>query len=102
MRPSAVGWSATRISSVPKRGFGRMSHQMRVWSSSTPSATSRSTHASHASYPANAGGAPARGSSARIPALFESIPVASPSTNGELTDSASTTGSQGSTASSRS
>ena len=30
VRASAVGWSAMRISSVPKRGCGRTSHQMRV------------------------------------------------------------------------
>ena len=59
-------------------------------------ATSRSTHASHSAYDANAGGAPARGSSASTGARFDAIPVSSPANHGEFADSASTTGSHGS------
>ncbi len=37
------GWSGMRISSVPKPGCGRTSHQMRRYESASPRSTSRST-----------------------------------------------------------
>ena len=60
---------------------------------------SRSTHDSHSAYDANAGGTPARGSSASTGARFEAIPVSSPAYHGEFAESARTTGSHGTIAS---
>src|SRR5207248_6776915 len=81
------------------RGCGRTSHQILVSSSARPKSTRRSTHPSHSSYEENAGAPPARGSSPSTGARFERRPVQEPAYQGEFTDSASTTGSQGETAS---
>ena len=68
------------------------------------SASSRSTRRrakrSHSANDTKTGGAPLRGSRARISALVEASPVSRPANHGELTETASTTGSQGSTCSS--
>ena len=98
---SRVGWSGTRISSVPRRGWGRTSHQRRMRSSASPSSTrarrSGPSPRSPRTQAARPPGAGAASSSARV----EARPVSAPAAYGELAETARRTGSHGRTASSR-
>ena len=84
--------SAIRTSTVPSFGCGRTSHQMKVASWKAFVAIPRSTIRSNSAHEENDGGSPERGNMSKIFTRVEASPVGRACQNGELAESASSSG----------
>src|SRR5262249_13401245 len=87
-----MGMSHTRISSVPKNGCGRTSHQIFLALSMQLVRTSRLTKFSKSDHDENVSGMFVRGNRSKTLQRYDFRPVFIPIQNGELVESASRCG----------
>src|SRR4028118_2025891 len=89
---ASVCTSGARSSTVPNLRWGRASHQHQEASGMLPEATRVSMWRTKSSQPPNAGGRPERGNISKILLRVEASLVSVPRQNGELAESATSSG----------